>query len=333
MPINSTERIGKSELEVPAMAIGCWAFAGDSTWGEQDESTSIAVIRRAMDLGFTFFDTAPGYGNGKSERILGKGLKGVRERAVIANKVGGADLAKVDFIASCEKSLKLLQTDYIDLMQVHWPSREIPFEETIDALQTLKQQGKIREIGVCNFGPNDMMEWLAKGGEMASNQLPYSLLSRAIEYKIAPICLSEKVSILAYSPLLQGLLTGKFDSADSVPEGRARTRHFSGKRPQSRHEQTGCEDETFAAIKAIKSISQERRVSMAALSLAWLARQPGVASFIAGARDARQLEENSGYLAVQIEDPLDEALKSVSAKVKSKLGSDPDLWSNETRFN
>ncbi|MEY2935468.1 MAG: hypothetical protein RL033_6217, partial [Pseudomonadota bacterium] len=123
-----------SEIRVSVIAMGCWALAGDATWGEQSEADSVAAVRAALDAGITFFDTAPGYGDGLSERRVGLGLRGVRERAVIATKVGPEAMRPDKLVASVERSLGLLGTDYVDLLQIHWPSREVPLAETWGAL-------------------------------------------------------------------------------------------------------------------------------------------------------------------------------------------------------
>jgi aryl-alcohol dehydrogenase-like predicted oxidoreductase len=208
-----------TELRVSVIAMGCWALAGDSTWGEQSEADSIAAVRAALDVGINFFDTAPGYGDGLSERRLGLGLAGLRQHAVVATKVGPDAMLPERLVASVERSLRHLGTDYVDLLQIHWPSREVPLADTWGALTRLKEQGKLRAIGVSNFGPLDLAE-LFRLGVPATNQVPYSLLSRAVEYEIAPACASKRVGILCYSPLLWGLLAGALARATSGPVGR-----------------------------------------------------------------------------------------------------------------
>src|SRR5688572_12606421 len=177
-----------TDIRVSVIAMGCWALAGDMTWGDQSEADSIAAVRAALDAGITFFDTAPGYGDGLSERRLGKGLAGLRERAVIATKVGPDAMRGPDLVASVERSLGYLGTDYVDLLQIHWPSRDVPLTETWAALERLREQGKTRAIGVSNFGALDLSDALALGARPVTNQLPYSLLSRAVEFEIQPEC-------------------------------------------------------------------------------------------------------------------------------------------------
>ncbi len=324
--------LGSSEPLVSRLGMGCWAFAGDAVWGPQEESASIEAIHAALDLGINFFDTAPAYGNGESERVLGKALAGKRDRAFIATKISHLEQSRDQVMASCERSLNLLQTDYIDLMQIHWPSPDVPFEETIAALYSLKEEGKVKRIGVCNFSHLDMSDYLDKGGEMVSNQLPYSLLSRSIEFEILPDCDERDVAVLAYSPLMQGLLTGKYSFPDDVPEGLSRSRHFSDSRIQARHGEDGCEAETFEAIDQIRELSSKIDAPMDHVVIAWvLARLPkGVA--LVGARSRGQVEKNFAALTVSLSTESIEILNTATESVKACIGRNPDLWQSKSRF-
>lgn len=172
-------KLGQTDIIVSVIAMGCWPIVGDFTWGPQDEADSIATIHAALDAGINFFDTAEMYGNGYSEELLGRALAGRRHEVVIASKVGSEHLAADQVIRAGEGSLRRLRTDYIDLYQIHWPSRTVPLAETMAALERLRQQGKVRAIGVSNFGLGDLGDLLAIG-RPETNQLPYSLLWRAI---------------------------------------------------------------------------------------------------------------------------------------------------------
>jgi len=323
--------LGKTEISVSVVAVGCWAFAGESTWGPQSEADSIATVRAALDAGVNLFDTAEGYGGGDSEAVLGRALAGRRHEAVIATKVSRSNLSGRAVQQACERSLQRLQTDYIDLYQAHWPNPKIPLEETWEALERLRDQGKVRAIGVCNFGLNDLSDLLALGW-METNQLPYSLLWRAIEYGIRQKCTDEGIGILCYSPLVQGLLTGKFSSPEEVPEGRARTRLFSSDRPQARHGEAGCETEVFSALEKIRHICAEIEQPMASVSLAWLLHQPGVTSVIVGARKPHQIGQTAQAADLELSSAVVEALTAATEEVKRKLGPNPDMWQAESRF-
>lgn len=323
--------LGGTDISASVVAMGCWAIVGDSTWGEQDEAMSVATIHAALDAGINFFDTAEAYGDGYSETVLGRALAGRRQAAVIASKVSGPHLAAGDVQRACEQSLRRLNTDYLDLYQIHWPNPDIPLAETMGVLEELRAAGKVRAIGVCNFGVGDLGDLLA-AGSAATNQLPYSLLWRAIEFDIQRQCVEHNIGILCYSPLMQGLLTGKFATADDVPEGRARTRHFSSDRPQSRHTEPGCETETFAAIDRIRAISAEIDAPMSHVALAWLLHQPGVTSVLAGARNPEQIQENVQATALRLRPDTVDALVAATNDVKQKLGANPDMWVTESRF-
>ncbi|GAB4564505.1 MAG: aldo/keto reductase [Anaerolineae bacterium] len=324
-------RLGRTDIEVSVIAMGCWGLAGGGTWGPQDEEESIATVLAALEAGINFFDTAEGYGRGLSETILGKALKGRRHEAVIATKVSTSHLAPDDVRQACEGSLRRLGTDYIDLYQIHWPSREVPIAETLGAMERLREEGKIRAIGVSNFGVKDLTA-LLEVGRCETNQLPYSLLWRAIEYEILPVCVEHEIGVLCYSPLAQGLLTGKFRSADEVPPGRARTRHFRGDRPEARHGEPGAEEETFAAIASIREICERIERPMAEVSLAWLLARPGVASVIAGARRPEQIRQNAKAAELKLAPEVVNELTSVTEALKQRLGPNPDMWQSDSRM-
>ncbi|MBA3945500.1 MAG: aldo/keto reductase [Herpetosiphonaceae bacterium] len=324
-------KLSTTDIDVSVVALGCWAFAGDATWGPQDEDAALATVHAALDAGVNFFDTAEAYGAGSSELLLGKALAGRRGEAVIASKVSGDHLAPAELRQACERSLRQLNTDYLDLYQIHWANREIPLAETYGALEELRSEGKVRAFGVCNFGVGDLTDLFAVGA-CATNQLPYSLLWRAIEYEIRQKCIDHGIGILCYSPLMQGLLAGKFATADEVPEGRARTRHFSKDRAQAVHGEPGCEQETFGALEQIRRISGQIEVPMAQVTLAWLAQQPGVTSILAGARSPDQILDNVQAAKVTLPLAVVAELSAATEQVKWKLGPNPDMWRAESRF-
>jgi myo-inositol catabolism protein IolS len=326
-----TCKLGQTDITVSVVALGCWAFAGGRVWGPQDEAESIATVRAALDAGVNFFDTAEGYGDGYSEAVLGRALANRRHEAVIATKVSSFHLSGDEVREACERSLRRLQTDTIDLYQVHWSSHTVPLDETMEALEKLREQGKVRAIGVCNFGVGDLSD-LLEVGRTETNQLPYSLLWRAVEYQIRQQCVDESIGILCYSPLAQGLLTGKFGSPDEVPAGRARTRHFSKARPQVRHGEAGCETETFAAIGKIRHTCDEIHQPMAQIALAWLLHQPGVTAVIAGARNPDQIRQTAQAADLELSPETLGELTGATEALKRILGPNPDMWQSESRL-
>ncbi|HET6428586.1 MAG TPA: aldo/keto reductase [Phycisphaerae bacterium] len=318
-------RIADGRLEVSTVCIGCWAIVGDATWGAQDKADALAALRAAREEGVNFFDTAEGYGNGYSERLIGEALGADRDKVVIASKVSSAHLGADQMPAACERSLKNLGTDYIDLYHIHWPDWDIPFEETVNAMGRLIDAGKVRHLAVSNFGPRDLADILPLAAP-AANQMAYNLLFRAVEYDVLPACRAAGVPLTCYCPIMQGLLAGKFDSADDVPEGRARTRLFSKDRPQARHGDSGAEAEAFAAIAAIRRLAQDAGMDMAAMSLAWLIGREGVASVIVGSRSAEQSRRNAAGGDLKLPADLTGRLDEITQAVKEKLGPNPDLW-------
>jgi aryl-alcohol dehydrogenase-like predicted oxidoreductase len=314
-----------TDIRVSVIAMGSWALAGDMAWGDQSELDSIDAARAALDAGINFFDTAPGYGDGLSEERLGKGLLGLRDKAVIATKIGPDAMRPESAVASVERSLGHLRTDYIDLLQIHWPHREIPIADTWGALERLREQGKARALGISNYGHRDL-EDMARVGKPTTNQLPYSLLARAIEHDIVPACQKHGVGVLCYSPLLWGLLAGTYESADEVPAGRARSRHFGPHRKLIRHTEQGCERETFEALAKLRGVAARLDVAMSELAIAWLLHQPAVTSVLTGIRRPAQAAANARAASIELDATALAELDVITKPVKTALGRNPDLW-------
>jgi len=326
-----TRKLGASDLEVPVICFGCWAIAGGELWGEQDEQDALDAMREAVDLGLNFFDSAEGYGGGASEELLGRGLRGIRDRAIVATKASPNHHEPAALKQACEDSLRCLQTDYIDVYQLHWPNRTVPFEDTWGAMQELIDEGKVRVAGVSNWGPRDTDD-LLRFGHPDVDQVCYSLLFRAPEYEIQPKCVEESISILCYSPLMQGLLAGKFPTPDDVPEGRARSRHFSGDRDGARHGEEGAEQETFAALGEIGRIADDIGAPMVQVAIAWLIEQPAVGSVIAGIRSPTQARTNAAAANLNLPGEVIDRLSELTEPLKQKLGPNADMWESESRI-
>jgi len=198
-------------------------------------------------------------------------------------------------------------------------------------MERLKEEGKIRLVGCSNFGRQDLTE-LLQYGRVEVNQLPYSLLWRAIEYEILPTCVENGVSVACYSPLVQGILTGKFRSADDVPPERARTRHFSSSRVGTRHSEPGAEKETFETIEKIREICQKADLPMIQVAIAWLLRQEGIATVTVGARNPEQVRANATAASLELPRDVVEALTRATEPLKDKLGANADLWNRIRAF-
>jgi aryl-alcohol dehydrogenase-like predicted oxidoreductase len=319
-------KLGNSDLEVSVVSFGCWGIIGGFNWGPQDRQDSITALQAAVDAGITLFDTAEGYGNGTSEQLVAAGLSHRRDEIVIASKVSASHLVSDQLVEACERSLKNLATDRIDLYQVHWPNRSIPIADTFGTLEKLKEAGKIREYGVSNFGIKDLSGVYDEGYSVVSNQLSYNMLFRAIEHDIQPMCVEKNIGILCYSSLMQGILTGKYASADEVQPDRARPRHYSGDRPHAKHGEPGHEELTFSIVAEIKGIAQKINQPMADVALAWLLTRPAVASVIAGGRSPKHSYQNAKAADLQLSDDVLKRLDSVTDPLKKAMGTNPDMW-------
>ncbi len=320
---------GNTGLTLPVLGVGVWSFGGGEGdyWGSQDERDATAVADRALALGADYFDTAEMYNYGRSEAALGRVLAGRREQALIGSKLLPASATSPEAVREhCEATLARLQTDTVDIYMVHWPLPAEAVEPTFAILMQLQAENKIRHIGVSNFGVRQMTEVLATGVTLAVNQLPYSLLARGIEREILPFCAAHGIGVIGYMPLIQGLLTGKYRSADEMPPGLTRSRHFRPDRPESRHGEPGAEAETFAAVDGLREIASREGVPMAQLALAWAATNPAVTCVLAGARNVQQLEENAAGVNRQLTAEVIAEMSALSEPVLAKLGTNVDLW-------
>jgi aryl-alcohol dehydrogenase-like predicted oxidoreductase len=312
--------LGNSGIEITPIIVGTWQ-AGKSGWVGIEDAEVIEALRAAFDAGITTFDTAEVYGNGYSEQIVGQALAEVRDRAVIATKVFANHLKYQQVFDACEGSLKNLKTDYIDLYQIHWPtgafnSEIVPIEETMRALNDLKQQGKIRAIGVSNFSRDQLAE-AAQYGRIDSLQPPYNLFWRGIEQDAMPYCVENNISILAYSPLAQGLLTGKFGADHQFEEGDIRNKN---KLFQGEHYQRAQQ-----ALAKLRPIADRNQCSMAQLALAWALAQPQV-NAIAGARNSEQAMQNAKAAEIQLSDSDLAEIDAIGRSVTDHLDDNPVMW-------
>ena len=315
-----TRQLGQSDLQITPIIMGTWQ-AGKKMWaGIEDEETTKA-IRTAYESGITTIDTAIVYGNGHSERIVAKALFDVRDKVVYASKVFANRLSFDKLIASCEESLSNLNTDYIDLYQIHWPSGSfnspvIPISESMEALNKLKEQGKIRAIGVSNFSREQLAE-ASQYGRIDSLQPPYSLFWRQVEKDAMPYCIENNISILAYSSLAQGILTGKFGDNPQFAEGDHRADHRLFKPENYQRVQK--------ALSELKPIAQEHNCTLAQLALAWLIAQPQT-NAIAGARNSQQVTDNIKAVNITLSESELEKIDRIGRQVTDSLDNNPVMW-------
>ncbi|HEY9815252.1 MAG TPA: aldo/keto reductase [Candidatus Obscuribacterales bacterium] len=316
-----TRQLGQSNLQITPILMGTWQ-AGKRGWVGIEDDQVIAAIQAAVDAGITTIDTAEVYGDGYSEQLVAKALSDRRYRVVYATKVFANHMKYSEVLEACDRSLKHLQTDYIDLYQIHWPSGSfnsdvVPISETMRAMVELKEQGKIRAIGVSNFS-RAQLEEAAEYGRIDSLQPPYSLFWRHVEADAMPYCIEHNITILAYSPLAQGLLTGKFGPDHQFAEGdiRAKNKLF-----QPEHYARAQ-----AAIAQLRPLADKYGITLGQLALAWLMGQPQTC-VIAGARNADQVRQNAIAADVHLDESDRKAIDEMGHSVADHLDDNPVMWS------
>jgi aryl-alcohol dehydrogenase-like predicted oxidoreductase len=307
-------QLGTSDVKVTEIALGASAIGG-WLWGGTDDAAALDGIRKAVDLGMTTIDTAPAYGFGHSEQIVGQAIRGRRDRVQILTKFGlrwdtdkGVDpfrsqdldgrpvcimkyAARESVLEECEASLRRLGVDAIDLYQHHWPDSGTPIEETMEACAALLAQGKIRAVGVSNYTP-ELMERARKVVPLASDQPPYSMLRRGIEQDVLPWCRRHGVGVLAYSPLQNGILTGKVTLDREFPETdlRARSPYY---RPENRRR-------ILALLERLRPIADAHGATLAQVVIQWTIHRPGITAALVGIRNPEQAADNAGAAALRL---------------------------------
>jgi aryl-alcohol dehydrogenase-like predicted oxidoreductase len=328
-------KLGQSDIKVSELAFGAWAIGG-WLWGGADSNDAIRAIETAADNGMTTIDTAAVYGFGLSEELVGKAVKGKRDKVQILTKFGlvwkekrgkfyfatkdnqGKDInihsyaSKERVISDCDKSLKRLKTDYIDLYQIHWPDSTTPVTETMEALEILQNKGKIRAGAVSNYSV-DLMTDALKTYKIASNQVPYSMVNRVIENDIIPYCISNNIGILAYSPLQRGILAGKIKQGHIFGEGDSRPLTIYYKEPNL--------SRILQLTDKLTELANELKVTISQLVLNWTMNQPGITCTLAGARDATQVLDNIKAADLQMTEVEMHTINSLltNLKIETKL--------------
>jgi len=297
-----TRPIGASGIEASVIGLGTWAIGG-WMWGGTDERQSIDAIVCSIDEGVTLIDTAPAYGQGRAEEIVGKALKGRRDKVILATKCGlvwhtqkgnhffdvnsqpvHRYLGKDGIIFEVEQSLKRLGTDYIDHYITHWQDPTTPIAETMEALEALKTQGKIRSVGASNTSVEDINAYVA-AGQLDAIQEEYSMVKREIEQTLLPVAIENKISALSYSSLALGLLSGKM-----TPE---RTFDGDDQRKDNPRFSAGNRQKVQALMDEILPFAESHNATLAQTVIAWTLQQPGITFSLCGARNANQARENA----------------------------------------
>lgn len=319
----NTRQLGKDGPHLTEIGLGAWAIGGPWTWGwgEQDDVISIKTIQLSLALGINWIDTAAVYGLGHGEEVVAKAVNGRRKEVFIASKCGLVwdERRRVrnnnrpeSIRKECENSLRRLRTDYLDLYQIHWPDKNVPVEESWGEMVRLKEAGKVRYIGVSNFGM-DLLQRCQAVHPVASLQPPYNMVQREVEKEILPWCREHGVGVVAYSPLLNGLLTGKFSReflatlADDDWR-KARKQPFFTEPLFSR---------VLAFVEQIRLIADKYQKTPAQLAIAWVLMHPAVTSAIVGTRSVSQAEQNIGGAGWQM---LNEDMERIDELYRETLG-------------
>ncbi len=322
------KKVGKIKEELSAIGLGTWNFSGN--WDGFDESNCIDVVHKAIDLGVNLFDVAPVYGLGQSEEVLGKALLGgKREKIVIATKCGlvwdannnvSNNLTKASVITEVEDSLRRLQTDYLDVLQLHWPDPKTSLEETAEALNQLKKDGKIRYVGLSNYSPQNivkMMEYV----QVDTLQALYNMLERnpksyhgieltyKTEEELFPLCKEHGMAFLPYSPLFQGLLTDK--AVDGLGYSKDDVRSSN---PKMSGDALAVYMEP---VKQLKGIADSIGKPLSQLALNWLVQQESVTSIIGGASNVAQMESNAAAASWEMTEDVKQAVDAVLEPFKA----------------
>jgi len=341
--------------------LGCWQFGSkgsDDYWGlEYTDQLASDVVKQSIAEGVTYCDVAEDYQKGGAEEQLGLVLKDLepqqRNRVIIGSKILPNNCGKVR--DHCVGTLSRLGISCIDLYMVHWPisansmshftgtttstgnrdysstgevdpSSIPPTTQAFRELMALQAEGKIRYIGVSNFGVLQLTEALATGATIVVNQICYNLIFRAAELSIIPFCKEHKIGIFAYSPLMQGLLTSEYTNANQVPVYRARTRHFNGKRDKSRHGEEGHEQLLFETLVKLRDISKEHGISMLEMALSWPLHNDAVTCVIAGATKISHVTSNCNSITKKLSPEILKKIDEVTSPLKTSMGDNCDLW-------
>ncbi|MZG29740.1 MAG: aldo/keto reductase [Nitrospinae bacterium] len=287
-------KLGSSDLEVSVIGYGAWGIGGAPFWNNEGDNKSLNSIKKAYDLGINFFDTAPVYGFGHSEELIGKALKPFRDKVIYATKCGlrwdksslsaiRKDASRSSILEEIDQSLQRLDTDVIDLYQVHWPDVETDQKETMETLLEIQEKGKIRHIGVSNYSAEQIKECL-KYGKIVSLQPEFSLLAREIEKETVPVCLENDIGIIAYSPLASGVLTGKYDKNTRFEDWRSKgiIGTFTGEGFIKNIEK----------VDRLKEIAEAEGKTCGQMAINWVLRQQGLSTALVGVKNSEQVKEN-----------------------------------------
>ncbi len=305
--------LGRTGINVTRLCLGSWQVSG---WASSSDDGFKKTLEYAIERGVNFIDTAEAYGHGHSEELIGQVIKGKRDKLVLATKFWFTDSSPKSMRKALDRSLKRLGTDYIDLYQQHWPPVAPPLEESVDELIKLKKEGKIRAVGVSNWMEPEWSE-ISDPSKVECLQPCYSLLWRGIEKEVLPLCRKHNIAVIAYSPLCQGLLTGRFKIDTEIPKDwRKQNRLFS---PE-------ILPKALRVVDVLMEIAVRYGKSVSGVALRWLLDQPGVTAVIAGASKPEQVNDNLDALDWTLQKEDHERLSVISQDLLGKIGPHESLW-------
>lgn len=299
------KKLGSSDLNVSVVGLGTWAM-GNDFWGKVDDDMSIYTIQKAIDCGINLIDTAPAYGDGHAERIVGKAIKGRRDSVIIATKCGTLrdgknfirSLKPKDIRKQIENSLRYLDIDFIDLYQIHWPDPSTPLEESVNELLKLKEEGKFRWLGVSNFNI-DLLNKIMSLTEIVSLQPPYSLLQRDTE-EVITFCREKGLGVLSYGSLGAGVLSGKFKEQPKFEEGDNRSKFYPFFREP-------LWSKSMQLVDVLRDIAARHDKPVAHVAINWVNQQDRITTALVGAKTPEQAEQNAMSASWELsQDEIDE---------------------------
>jgi len=312
--------LGRTGIEVSRLCLGCWQAAG---WSTCDDDQFVTTVRHALDLGINFLDTAQAYGAGHSEELVGKAIAGRRDQVVLATKLN-TRCSRPDLLRkSLDEQLQRLGTDYVDLYQQHWPSPDVPLMDTLGELERLKEEGKIRAVGVSNWMEPEWAE-IDDPGRVDVLQPCYSLLWRSVEKSVLALCREHGIAVIPYSPLCQGILAGKFRSLEDVPTERDPRQNNQLLTPEKF-------PRVLPILDALSEVAGRYGKSMAQTALRWLLDQEGVTAPIVGASRPEQVDRNLGAFGWQLAGEDRDRLAEVSWPLSAELKPHSSLWNYHPR--
>jgi len=312
--------LGRTGIEVSRICVGCWQGAG---WETSDDERFVATVRHALDSGLNFLDSAVGYGNGHSEELVGQAIEGRREQVVVASKFRPNMSKPEDVRKELEESLGRMKTDYIDLWQQHWPPKSPPLADTIGELERLKEEGKIRAIGVSNWMEPEWEE-IGDPSRVECLQPNHSLLWRSIENRVLDICKEHHVAIITYSSICQGILAGKFKDLERIPKD---------SRQNNRRLTPEDWPEVQKVLQVLEEIAAKYDKTMAQTAIRWLLDQEGITCAIVGASRPDQVDRNLGALGWKLEAEDWQRLADVSWPLSEGLQPYDTLWNWHPKAN